>query len=103
MPRQREQKKVKEREAIENFIGRGLLLGCGAPLRNSEPDAPGYMNTETYALVSISLYYLYGIFFCFLVLIFLWALKLSLVYVVFLLSEISAFEINFKYFKMLKR
>lgn len=71
----KENKKKKKREKpLKVSLAVACCYGCGAPLQTSEPDAPGYVDTETYALVSI-LYYVYGIYIYIFSLIFLWALK----------------------------
>lgn len=49
-------KKKKEKPKVTTTVP--CCYGCGAPLQTSEPDAPGYSDPETYALVWIMWFYL---------------------------------------------
>lgn len=52
----KESRKKKKREKVVKASATvACCYGCGAPLQTLEPDAPGYVDTETYALVWSSL------------------------------------------------
>lgn len=53
----KEKKKQHKEKPLKVSINMAACYGCGAPLQTSEVDAPGYVDTETYELVSIRLYF----------------------------------------------
>lgn len=48
----KKKKKSKDKAAKSSSITAPSCYGCGAPLQTSESDAPGYVEPETYSLVS---------------------------------------------------
>ena len=51
--KKKEKKNLDKAAKLPSSIGPSCY-GCGAPLQKSEPDAPGYIEPETYNLVSYS-------------------------------------------------
>lgn len=57
----KEKKKKRQKEKpLKVSTAVASCYGCGAPLQTSEPDAPGYSDPDTYALVQVVFNFLLG-------------------------------------------